>query len=149
MYEKRNVVVASYGRMANSETDPLQQLVMLYDGAIKFLRLSADDIGASEIARKAEHVNRALDILNYLQGILDFDKGGEVAHTLDKLYTLVSMKVLKASAVLDEKGMRTAAELLVPVRDSWAVVAAASKQRPQVSDPIPTNTPRLGHAVVA
>jgi flagellar protein FliS len=148
MYETRNAV-ASYGRMANSETDPMQQVVMLYDGAIKFLRLTAHSIESGDIPKKAEHVNRALDILNYLQGILDFDKGGEVAQTLDKLYTAVSIKVLKASASLDSQGMRSAAELLAPVRDSWAVVADAKSARPPVVDPIPTAIPRLGQLVVA
>ena len=103
MYGKSSAL-SSYGRVANSENDPLQQIVMLYDGAIKFLRLAADNIEARDIPKKAEHVNRALDILNYLQGILDFERGGDVAQTLDSLYTLVSMKILRASATLDAKG---------------------------------------------
>lgn len=146
MYQPRNAV-ASYGRMANSETDPLQQVVMLYDGAIKFLRLAAADIEANEIMKKGEHVNRALDILNYLQNILDFEKGGDVARTLDHLYTSVSVKVLKASASLDATAMRTAGELLVPVRDSWASVAEAKSPRAQVVETIPANFPRLQQVV--
>jgi flagellar protein FliS len=142
MYETRRAV-NSYGRMANTETDPLQQVVMLYDGAIKFLRLAAGNIEAREIVQKGEHVNRALDILSYLQGILDFEKGGEVAQTLDRLYSLVSVKVLKASAALDASAMRAAADLLSPVRDSWSTVAEAKSPRPQVVDTFSTNAPRL------
>ncbi|HET6976334.1 MAG TPA: flagellar export chaperone FliS [Pyrinomonadaceae bacterium] len=121
----RNNALASYGRVANAEKDPMQQIVMLYDGAVKFLRLTAVDIEAGDISRKGEHVNRALDILNYLQGILDFESGGDVAQSLDKLYTLVSMKVLRASARLDAAGMRSAAELLAPLRDSWMTLAGS------------------------
>ena len=36
--------LASYGRVANSENDPLEQVVMLYDGCIRFLRQAASDI---------------------------------------------------------------------------------------------------------
>ena len=126
--------------MANTETDPLQQVVMLYDGAMKFLRLAASNIEAREITQKGAHVNRALDILSYLQNILDFENGGEVAHTLDRLYSLVSVKVLKASAALDASEMRAAADLLAPVRDSWSTVAEVAKT-PQV--PVPVNPPRL------
>ncbi|SRR5258708_2446616 len=121
--------LASYGRVANSENDPLEQIVMLYDGCIRFLRQAASDIETNELAKKAEHVNRALDILNYLQGILDFERGHDVAQVLDKLYTLVSMKVLRASAKLDAEEMRAAAELLAPVRDSWHQVSDSTQNR--------------------
>jgi flagellar protein FliS len=143
--------LSSYGRVANSENDPLQQIVMLYDGAIKFLRLAAADIEARDIPKKAEHVNRALDILNYLQGILDFESGGSVAHTLDRLYTLVSMKVLRASATLDAGGMRSAAELLAPVRDSWSVVATAAADNSPAPAVVEASgvRPRLGRLVLA
>lgn len=111
--------LASYGRIANTETNPLKQIVMLYDGAIKFLNLSAADIEKNDLAAKAEHTNRALDILNYLQSILDFEKGGSAAPALDDLYRSITVLVWRASAELDAALMRKAAELLVPVRDAW------------------------------
>lgn len=136
--------------MANSESDPLQQIVMLYDGAIKFLRLAAENIESKDIPQKAEHTNRALDILNYMQGILDFERGGEVAATLDNLYTLTSMKILRASATLDAPGMRAAAELLTPVRDSWIVAAAPTMENSAATHAVTTSgeQPRLGRMVV-
>ncbi len=111
--------LASYGRIANSETNPLKQIVMLYDGAIKFLNMTAADIEANDLPAKAEHSNRALDIINYLHSILDYEKGGSVAESLDKLYRSVMVLVLRASGELDPKLMRRAAELLSPVRDAW------------------------------
>jgi len=115
--------LASYGRIANAETNPLKQIVMLYDGAIKFLNLTAADIEAADFVAKAEHSNRALDIINYLQSILDFEKGGNVAESLDNLYRSIIVLILRASAELDAKLMRRAAELLVPVRDAWEINA--------------------------
>jgi flagellar protein FliS len=148
MYAKSNAS-SSYGRMANSDSDPLQQIVMLYDGAIKFLRLAAADIEARDIPKKAEHVNRALDIINYLQGILDFEQGGNVAQTLDTLYTAVSMKILSASANLDAKAMLTAGELLAPVRDSWAVITEVANTKSPASHAAATSgeQPRLGRVI--
>jgi flagellar secretion chaperone FliS len=148
MYGKSGALT-SYGRIANSENDPLQQIVMLYDGAIKFLRFAATDIEAKDIPQKAEHCNRALDIINYLQGILNFELGGEVAATLDNLYTLISMKILRASAKLDAEAMRAAADLLTPVRDSWMVVAATSTDSPAATHVVVTAgaQPRLGRMV--
>ena len=116
--------LASYGRIANTETNPLKQIVMLYDGAIKFLNLTATDIETGDLVAKAEHSNRALDIVNYLQSILDFERGGSVAESLDHLYRSITVLILRASMELDASLMRRAAELLVPVRDAWETNAS-------------------------
>lgn len=128
MYAKPKAI-ASYGRMANTETDPIRQIVMLYDGAIKFLNLTALDIEAGDFVAKGEHSRRALDILSYLQSILDFDKGQEVAVDLDNLYRAITAMVLKASAKTDPSMMRQAGQLLIPVRDAWQVNAGAAPQQ--------------------
>ena len=111
--------IAAYGKVANFETDPVKQVVMLYDGAIKFLKLAAADIEAADFASKGEHSNRALDIINYLQSVLDMKQGADVAASLDDLYSKVRMVILRASALPDAKLMGTAADLLKPVRDAW------------------------------
>ena len=125
MSRKTNAL-AAYGRVANAETNPLQQIVMLYDGAIKFLRLAAADIEAGDLNAKAEHTNRALDIISYLQSILDYERGGEVAPVLNNLYLSVTADILRASAHLDSALLRHTAELLVPVREAWANNAHAN-----------------------
>ena len=128
--------LTSYGRMANAETDPVKQVVMLYDGAIKFLNLSAEDIAAGDFAAKGEHSNRAFDILNYLQSILDFKRGGAVAETLDTLYGSVTRMALRASVTSDAAMMRRAGELLLPVRNAWETnaQAAANMSAPPVEN---------------
>lgn len=122
MYAKPKAI-ASYGRMANTETDPIRQIVMLYDGAIKFLNLTALDMEAGDFVAKGEHSRRALDILTYLQSILDFEKGQEAAVNLDHFYRSITAMVLKASAKTDPSMMRQAGQLLIPVRDAWQINA--------------------------
>lgn len=138
MYGRVNQI-ASYGRVANAESDPVQQIVMLYDGAIRFLRLAAASIEANDLRAKAEQTDRALQIINYLQSVLDFERGGEVAVTLNTLYTSVTLMVLKASAELDASKMRHAAELLEPVRGAWATVAGDA--RAQAAGPAAARPP--------
>lgn len=125
---RRTSVLAAYSRVANAEHHPLQQIVLLYDGAIKFLCFAETDIEEGDLAAKAEHTGRALDILNYLQSTLDFERGGEVAVVLDTLYSTVTALTLRASARLDAALMRQAAEQLRPVRDAWAINAAAQAE---------------------
>lgn len=136
--------IAAYGRVANGETNTLLQIVLLYDGAIKFLHLAATDIEKGDIPARTEHANRAIDIVGYLQSILDFERGGEVAPALDALYSGVMMGVLQASVIQDAATMRKAADLLVPVRESWAVNAAATSST--VNSLAPTGPAAAGEA---
>jgi flagellar protein FliS len=124
MMLSKNGALASYSKVANAETNPLQQIVMLYDGAIKFLRLAASDIEKKDLVAKAEHSTRALDIINYLQSILDFERGGDVAPILDTLYMSVTRVAFRASLELNAPLMNQAADFLVPVRDAWATIAS-------------------------
>lgn len=126
----RSNALKSYGRVANVETNPLRGVVMLYDGAIKFLQMAAHDIDAKDIVAKAEHTDRALAIVTYLQSILDFERGGEASVVYDRLFTSVSSMILRASVKLDAGVMREAADLLSPVRDAWATIAAAAEVGP-------------------
>jgi flagellar protein FliS len=109
------------------------------------LRLAAADMESGELAAKAEHSNRALDIISYLQSILDFERGGEVAPALDALYASVMATTLAASATLDSQLMRRAAELLVPVRDAWAT--AALTQAAEAAAPLLCAEGRLAQSV--
>jgi flagellar secretion chaperone FliS len=132
--------LAKYGKIANTESNSLKQIVMLYDGAIKFLNISAADIEAKDFIAKAEHTNRALDIINYLQSILEFNHGGNVAQSLDDLYRRITVLILRASSELDPKLMRKAASLLSPVRDAWETNAqnsiAANTSYKEKSQPV-------------
>ena len=144
MYYQQPKSLASYGRIANTEADPIKQIVMLYDGSIKFLNLTAADIESGDLVAKAEHSSRALEIIAYLQTILDFDKGGAVAVSLDRLYRSITMMVLRASAGLDPVMMRRAVALLTPVRDAWQVNASLTQNA------LPLDAPHTGnHAALA
>ncbi|MFM9904731.1 MAG: flagellar export chaperone FliS [Pyrinomonadaceae bacterium] len=132
MYEQPKAI-ASYGRIANSESDPIKQIVMLYDGAIKFLNQTAADIEAEDFVAKAEHSTRALAIISYLQSILDFEKGGQVAVSLDNLYRSVTVTILRASAGPDAGMMRRAGSLLLPVRDAWETNVNSAASSPAFS----------------
>ena len=123
MYNRKSGL-SSYGRIANTESDPLKQIVMLYDGAIKFLSIAAADIEAKDFESKGQNTGRALDIINYLQSILDLEKGGSVGRSLDELYTGVRTLVLRATIAPDAALMRSAAEALRPVRDAWETNAS-------------------------
>jgi len=125
--------LAAYSQVANLETNPIQRIVMLYDGAIKFLRMAAADIEANDRVAKAEHTSRAMNIIVYLQGALDMEQGQEAARVLDNLYTHVAAMILKANLALDARLMRRAADLLAPVCEAWTIAAQSASSSPAAS----------------
>lgn len=122
-----NKGLAQYRQVASMGHNPIQQIAMLYEGAIRFLHLAALDIETKDMKAKAEHSNRALDILNYLRTILNFEVGGEAALALNNLYIEVTAIVLKASIQLNPGLMRRAAQLLMPVAEAWAINAQSQQ----------------------
>ncbi len=116
--------IYSYQQVA-STTSKLEQIVMLYDGAIKFLLLSVDDIKRKDMVAKAEHIDRSLAIMDYLRSILDMTEGGEVARHLDRLYDILTHQIILANATLDAGLLETSVSSLREIRSAWQQIAVA------------------------
>ena len=56
--------IESYQRTAISTQSRGRLIVMLYDGAIKFMKLAIQEIEAGNWAAKGEYLNRAQDIIS-------------------------------------------------------------------------------------
>lgn len=117
----------SYQQVASATSSRFDQIVQLYDGAIKFLMLAADDIKRKDAAAKAEHINRALAIVDYLRAILDLEKGGEVAQSLDQIYEYITHESLLAGAWLDAGRLESPLRSLRELRSAWNQLSYSDK----------------------
>ena len=81
--------VNSYLQTEVQSRSPLELVVMLYDGALRFTADARDAMVRRDIRARQRHLSRALAIVSELQSTLDMDTGGEVAERLDKLYGFV------------------------------------------------------------
>lgn len=108
---------------------PLELVVMLYDGAIRFLREAEAAMLAKDLATKGRSLSRALAILTELQNNLNFEQGGELADRLDSLYTYMIGRLVDANIKGDPAGIQECLVLLDNLRGAWAEIAA----RPSVA----------------
>ncbi|MHC4072157.1 MAG: flagellar export chaperone FliS, partial [Planctomycetota bacterium] len=60
-YQDTAVTTQSKGRL----------IVMLYDGAVKFLKLAIKEAEAKNYEAKGNYINKAIDIINELNAVLD------------------------------------------------------------------------------
>jgi flagellar protein FliS len=107
---------------------PVELVVMLYDGAIKFLGQARDALAARDMKAKRDAMSRGLAIVQELQNMLNMEAGGEVAERLDALYTYILGRCYEANQQRDPAGLDEAIKLLTPLRDAWADVAQNPNQ---------------------
>jgi len=97
-------------------------IVMLYDGAIKFLKLAIQELQAENYAAKGQYINRAQDIIYELDAVLDMDAGGEISTNLRKLYSFMGRHLRQANAKRVPQMVQEVIDLLEELNQSWKAI---------------------------
>ena len=126
-------------------------LLMLFDGALKFLGRAKESMAVKDYAEKGILISKALDILAELQSSLNPQKGGELAENLRKLYFLCTTKLLAASMNMDPNLVDEVMRILSGVRDAFAQINTpefapppqAPTQGSRVSNSVPSSAPAV------
>lgn len=112
--------VAQY-RSARVETaSPIQIVVQLYDGAIRFMR--AAEIAESQ-AERAKSLNRAHAIVSELRTTLDASHAPELCDQLVQLYDFVLDCVRDGVIKRDVSRLEGAIRVMIELRSAWAELA--------------------------
>lgn len=86
---------AAYEIVQATTADPARLILLLFDGAARFLRQSQEALERGEGAF-AYPLSRAHAIIAELSGSLDYDRGGEVALNLGRLYDFMLRHLTEA-----------------------------------------------------
>jgi flagellar protein FliS len=104
---------------------PLELVVMLYDGALRFLEQTVDAMKRNDLVAKRDSLSRAMAIVAELHGMLDTDQGGEVAASLDSLYTYMMERLTTANQQRDTAPVVEVMRLMSGLREAWSQIAQA------------------------
>jgi flagellar protein FliS len=116
---------AAYRRTEAQSSSPLELVVMLYDGAIRFVTEAREAIAKGDVRARTTAVSRARAIVAELQNTLNMAEGGDVARELDRLYTYMSGRLLEVTANADADAAKEVHKLLTTLRDGWSQIAAS------------------------
>ena len=121
---------------ASHTVSKTRQVVMLYDGAIRFLQQAREHMVAGEIEGRYHKLVRVGDILMALQSCLDFEAGGEPAKVLYDFYALADARVLAMhqnnSVEMCDQVLRD----LKAMRDVWdGIDRGEASSQPQAASP--------------
>jgi flagellar secretion chaperone FliS len=98
------------------------QVVALYDRILRDLRGAIAAIGAGQIETRANSLNHALTIIGELQGVLDFQRGGEAARKLNSFYTVSRAMVTEAGVSCSVKLLQELVSMFARLRAAWSHV---------------------------
>ncbi len=114
---------AAYQRSAILTASQGQLIVMLYDGASRFLAQASVAMSERQIETAHQKLRRAEMIISHLQGSLDYERGGEIAPRLAAIYVFCQRHLNQARIHADPQRIEQVRGLLGTLRDAWAQVA--------------------------
>ncbi|MEK0417551.1 MAG: Flagellar protein FliS [Pseudomonadota bacterium] len=97
----------------------VQLIQMLFDGLLESLDVAYGHIQNKAIAEKSNALVRAGRIVVGLQSALDFERGGEIAHNLNDLYSYVTRRLFHINAHNDLEALDEVRGLIKDVSSAW------------------------------
>jgi len=128
--------MATYHEHALEGASPVDLVVALYDGVIRFLYGAVSAIEAGDTRARRVAVKRALAILIHLQARLRMDIGGRPAQVLSEFYASMFALILQASVGCSTEKFEEVIGCVRSIRDAWKQVASELAQ-----DALPTTIP--------
>jgi flagellar secretion chaperone FliS len=99
---------------------PEQLMLMLYDGAIRFISLGIQAIENGIIDKRAYYINKTSAIVSEFAATLDHSQDAKLAEDLDALYGYMLRRMMEANMKNDPVPLIEVKELLSGLRATWA-----------------------------
>ena len=128
-YRQTQVTTVDKGRL----------IVLLYDGAIKFLNQAKECASGGDIAGKSNNINRALDIVAELNQSLNMTEGGDISKNLRQLYLFWSEHLIQAKIKKDTKNVDDVIRMLTSLNEAWNHVVGQPEAQEAVTQTDKTN----------
>ncbi len=109
-YKKTQVDTASQGKL----------IVMLYDGAIKFINVAIETMPTRNIEKIHNNIMKSQEIINELISSLNMD-AGDISNRLFSLYMYINKRLMDANLRKEVEPLIEVRKYLVELRDAWQI----------------------------
>lgn len=110
-------------------TDPGTVLLLLYQGAINFLRRAMDALEVGDVAEKGKWLLKVRAIISEFHASLDMEVGGELAKNLEALYVFMLDQITSANLNNDPKPLEGVISLLTTLKEGWEKAVVEERKR--------------------
>ncbi|KMM36559.1 flagellar export chaperone FliS [Guptibacillus hwajinpoensis] len=107
----------TYQQNAVTTSSPQELTLMLYNGCIKFIRLSAIAMEKKNIEAKNTNIIKAQNILQELRSSLNMDIA--LSESMDSLYEYMISQLVSANITNDASKLKEVEELAEEFRNTW------------------------------
>lgn len=104
-------------RQASVQTSPAQLLIMLYDGAIRFVRTAIEGIEQQDLQKTNLNLGKAQTIISELMSTLNHDY--EVSRSLFSLYEYINYLLIQANIKKSKEPAEEALSYLKDMKETW------------------------------
>lgn len=121
-----------YGKYKKTSVESASRekiLLMLYEGAIRFIKQAKEANAEKKIKERGELITRAYDIIMELASTLDFKVGGAMAENLEQLYIYTMEELTRANITGNEKHLDNALKILSILYDGWLKAIESIKKK--------------------
>ena len=109
----------SYQRTRVETASPLQLVIMLYDGALRYMNHAKQALNAKDVVRSNELLQKAQDIISELTITLN-PEAGEITANLAGLYEYVDYCLIQANIKKDPEWLEPPIQIMSTLRSGWA-----------------------------
>ncbi len=121
-----------YQAIAVDTAPPGQLVLMLFDGALRFMATALDGFKEEDLVKRIEAVHnnliKAQNVLRELQATLDLEKGGEFSERMFALYDYMITQLNQANLCKEPQPIRIVEKLLGQIRTAWAQMLRPSSE---------------------
>jgi flagellar protein FliS len=115
----QSATVATYQGIDASTAHPGQIVLLLLDGAVRFLGLAQQALARGDGPRFAHLTSRAHAILDELDGALNPEAGGDLAQNLHSLYDYMLRQLVQAMRERSRAPLERVLTVLRPLREGF------------------------------
>lgn len=115
--------LGAYRETAVATQSPGRLIVLLYDGAVKFLNLALTELEKGNYAQKGQYISKAQAIIAELNNVLDMECGGEIAKDLRKLYLFMLRHLTRGNIERDPVAIKEVIEQLESLNEGWRAIS--------------------------
>ena len=127
--------VRSYRESAVRGASPLGLIVILYDEIVRSVRKALQAFERGDVETRGKQLTHAVEVIGYLQSILDFEKGGQVARNLSDFYNFMRGKLLQIHITPSREGFEELAREFAKVGAAWQQAERSLTQPPGNGSP--------------
>lgn len=102
-----------------ASASPLDLVLVLFSGLMDELERARSHIEGKRFERKAQSINKCIDILNALTSSLEFETGGELVLNLARLYDHCVYRLYEASGEMSIEKVDEVIRILRNLYDGW------------------------------